>query len=60
MFDAIPFQLLNRKMAERKTWPVNNTVVLNFQVQIDGSEILIRLPVCTVFARYFARFAPKD
>jgi hypothetical protein len=23
MFDAIPFQLLNRKLAERKTRPVN-------------------------------------
>jgi hypothetical protein len=34
MFDAIPFQLLNRKLAERKTRPVNNMYVAAFTLRV--------------------------
>ena len=35
MFDAIPFQLLNRKMAERKTRPVNKDPFLYYGEELQ-------------------------
>jgi hypothetical protein len=42
MFDAIPFQLLNRKMAERKTRPVNNSRIPD----PEYNNSLIHRPIC--------------
>jgi hypothetical protein len=40
IFDVIPFQLFNRKLAERKTQPVNNRL---YEISRDLSQMKMHI-----------------